>query len=127
VSAGATTGTITAQNPLGTGTSATSFTVVVKHARSVSLELRKHLIARGVVSVADGFTACRSDVTVKIQRLKNGVWKTIGTDETTGNGKYKEVLKDKTGKYRAIAKKEVLNSGADVCLADTSSPANHHH
>ena len=66
-------------------------------------------------------------MTVKIQRLKDGVWKTVGSDQTTGNGKYKEDLKDKTGKYRAIAKKEVLNSGADVCMAETSAPKNHHH
>jgi hypothetical protein len=116
-------------NAVGTATGAT-FTVappVVKHNRSVSLTLKKHLIASGTVSVSDGFNACRSNVTVKIQHLKNGVWKTVGTDQTTGTGKYKKAVKDKTGKYRAIAKKEVLNGGDDICVADTSPPRNHHH
>jgi hypothetical protein len=115
--------------PGGTATSTTDFTVttVTKHQRSVSLALKKHLIARGTVSVGDGFTACRSNVTVKIQKQKNGVWKTVGTDQTTGTGKYKEVLVDRAGKYRAIAKKEVLNGGDDICRADTSPTRNHHH
>jgi len=127
VPAGATTGTITVTNPLGTGTSSTPFTLTTHHARSVSLALKKHLVASGTVSVSDGFNACRSNVTVKIQRLIDGQWKVVGSDQTSGNGNYKTSVKDKTGKYRAIAKKEVLNSGADICTADTSATRKHHH
>ena len=58
-------------------------------------------------------------MSVKIQHLKNGVWKTVGSDKTSGNGKYKKVIEDKTGKYRAIARKKMLNGGDDVCK-DTS-------
>jgi hypothetical protein len=126
VPTGATTGPITVTNPLGTATSATNFTLVTKHTRSVSLTLKHHLIATGTVSVSDGFNACRSNVTVKIQRLKDGVWKTVGTDQTTGLGKYKKAISDKAGKYRALAKKEVLNGGADVCVKDISPTRNHH-
>jgi hypothetical protein len=129
VPVGATTGPISVTNAVGTATGGT-FTVaapVTKHTRSVSLALRKHLIARGTVHVADGFNACRANVTVKIQRLKNGVWRTVGTDQTSANGSYKRALADKTGKYRAIAKKKVLNGGDDICKAATSAPRRHHH
>jgi hypothetical protein len=129
VPVGATTGPVTVTNAVGTATGGT-FTVaapVLKHNRSVSLSLRHHLIATGTVHVADGFNACRSHVTVKIQHLKNGVWRTVGSDQTTALGKYKEALADRTGKYRAVAKKKVLNGGDDICKADTSPTRNHHH
>ena len=127
VPVGATTGPITVTNPLGTGTSATSFTLKTHHARSVSLELKKHLVASGTVSVSDGFNACRSNVTVKIQRLIDGTWKVVGSDQTSSNGSYKTSVKDKAGKFRAIAKKETRNGGADVCTKDTSATRKHHH
>lgn len=129
VPSGATTGKISVTTPIATATSATDFTVTVvtTHNRSVNLELKKHLVASGTVKVSDGFNACRSGVTVKIQHLKNGEWKGVGSDQTSGNGKYKIDLKDKTGKYRAIAKKASLNGGSDICAADTSNTVKHTH
>jgi len=35
--------------------------------RSITLSLKKHLVAKGVVSVSDTFTACTTNVPVKIQ------------------------------------------------------------
>jgi hypothetical protein len=43
----------------------------VQHARSI-LSLRKHLIARGKVSVGDGFADCAASVPVKVQRRVSG-------------------------------------------------------
>ena len=99
----------------------------MRHARSVTLTLHKQLIAAGRVSVSDGFAACASNVTVKIQRFFNHAWHTVGTDQTSATGQYSKSLNDKDGKYRAIAAKEVLNGGADVCKVDISTPVNHHH
>jgi hypothetical protein len=88
--------------------------------KSVTLMLRKHLVARGVVSASDGFTACVIDVPVKIQRRVSGNWKTVGSTTTTATGSYKKRIPDKPGKYRAKAPKVTLNEGADICPAATS-------
>ena len=78
VPSGATTGKITVTTPVGTATSATDFTVTTADRHEAQahrdLALKKHLVASGTVKVTDGFNACRSNVTVKIQRLKNGAW-----------------------------------------------------
>ncbi len=114
----------------GTVTSTATFNVVAdpsecgvtptEHARSVTLALRKHLVARGKVSVGDGFTDCAASVPVKIQRRVSGGWRTVGSTTTTSTGSYKKRIKDTPGKYRAKATGVTLNAGADVCLGATS-------
>jgi hypothetical protein len=120
VPATATTGKITVTTPGGTATSATNFTVSTIHSRSVSLSLRKHLVARGKVSVSDAFTACFASVKVTIQHRSSGHWKNVKSTTTSSSGAYKVRLKDVPGKYRARLKRLVLSSGADLCLKDTS-------
>ncbi len=74
-----------------------------------------------------GSTPVGPNVTVKIQHLKNGTWKTVGSDKTSGNGKYSKNIEDKSGKYRAMVEKKTLNGGDDICVADTSPTVNHTH
>jgi len=123
----ATTGTIKVTTPGGTATSPTSFTVSKTHTRTVTLSLKKHLRAKGVVSVGDGFTACTASVPVKIQRRVSGNWKSVGSTTTDASGSYSKKIKDKPGKYRAKAPKVALNNGVDVCLGDTSPTRKHTH
>jgi hypothetical protein len=122
VPTGATTGKIKVTVGGGSVTSTADFTVttVTVHSRSVTLSLRRHLVARGMVSVGDGFTACAASVPVKIQRRVSGHWKTVGSTTTTSTGAYKKRIPDKPGRYRARATRVALNSGANVCSRATS-------
>jgi hypothetical protein len=116
----ATTGKIKVTTSCGSITSATDFTVSKVHSRSVTLSLKKHLVAKGMVSVGDGFTACAASVPVKIQRRVSGSWKNVGSTTTSASGSYKKKIKDKPGKYRAKAPKVTLNAGVDFCKVATS-------
>jgi IPT/TIG domain len=129
VPSGATTGPISVTTPSGTATSATTFTVttVTTHDRTITLDLRRHLVARGVVTVNDDFGACASTVPVKIQRLRNGTWQTIDTTQTDAAGTYRERIRDRVGAYRAVAKRVELNNGVDVCVRDRSPRERHTH
>jgi hypothetical protein len=85
------------------------------------------LVAKGVVNVADTFTACESSVPVKIQRRVSGSWRNVGSATTTSTGSYSKRIKDKTGKYRALVKKVTLNSGVDICKKAKSPVRRHTH
>ena len=130
VPAGATTGPISVTKPGNkTATSSTSFTVVPPtiHQRTITLDLRRHLVARGLVTVNDGFGVCASNVPVKIQRLRDGRWRTVDIAQTNTDGTYREHIPDRVGTYRAVATRVELNGGADVCTRDRSPRERHSH
>jgi hypothetical protein len=97
---------------------------VAEHPRSVTLHLRRHLVARGELSVGDGFTDCAKRVRVKIQRRVSGDWRTVGNATTTDTGAYKKQIGDRPGKYRAKAPKATVWP-TDLCLA-AASPVRRH-
>jgi IPT/TIG domain-containing protein len=122
VPAGAVTGKITVTTPSGTATSTAAFTVTGnRHARTISLDLRRHLRVSGIVTVADGFAACASDVPVLIQRhpLNSGTWRTILRVSTQTSGAYGAHVPNRSGRYRARATKVELSSGV-ICGRATS-------
>jgi hypothetical protein len=77
--------------------------------RSVTLRLVRSLVARGVVSADNGFTACAASVPVKIQRRVAGEWETVRTTTTSPTGSYRRRIPDKPGRYRATAPKFFLS------------------
>jgi hypothetical protein len=129
VPSGATTGPIEVRKQGVTATSAGVFTVTgpVRHERTITLDLRKHLVARGLVTVNDGFSDCASNVPVKIQRFRDGRWRTVDTTQTDPAGLYRERIPDRVGLYRAVAVRVEKNGGADVCARDRSPRERHTH
>jgi hypothetical protein len=100
----------------------------VQHARTVTLKLRKHLVAKGKVTADPELAECIAGVTVKIQRKKGGAWKSVGTATTNDAGAYKKRIKDKPGKYRArIGKLSIGDPVTDTCLGDKSPVVRHSH
>ena len=98
---------------------------VITHDRSVSLNLKKHLKAKGTVTT-DGPTDCVDNVKVKIQRKKSSGWDTIKKATTDADGDYKKSIPDKADKYRAKVKSFELAS-EDKCGSDTSPKKTHRH
>jgi IPT/TIG domain len=86
------------------------------HSRSVTLRLRRHLVARGVVSSDDGFAGCVAGVPVKVQRRVEGEWKTVRTTTTSPTGSYGRRIPDKAGRYRARAPRIDVNGSFEICL-----------
>jgi IPT/TIG domain len=124
VPTGATTGPITVTTANGTATSATNFTVTSPpHARTISLRLRDSLVARGTVTVSDGFAACADSVPVKVQRRVPGHWKTVKSATTSSTGTYRTHVRNRHGRYRSVA--PIVVKGTDTCGRAVSPTRRH--
>jgi len=117
----------------GTGFSTESFQkpppdcpTAVGHTRSISLKLKDKLVAKGTVKSTEdpAFTDCAATVPVKIQRKVSGSWKTVGKTTTSDTGAYSKKIKNKKGKYRALAVKTTVPTD-EVCLKAKSPVRTH--
>jgi hypothetical protein len=89
----------------------------------VTLALRHHLVARGKVTSDDEL--CTDGVPVKIQRRSHGHWRTVGHEQTNANGRFREDVRDRPGRYRALAPK--VKTDADLCRRAISHVERHRH
>ena len=94
------------------------------HRRSVSLVLRRHLIASGRVLVRDRYADCASGVRVDLQRRVGRRWRTVRSTWTTEAGRYTARLRDRRGRYRAIVRRE--QAGDHTCFAAFSVRTHRH-
>jgi len=96
------------------------------HSRSITLKLKDKLVAKGTVKSTETtpFTDCVANVPVKIQKKKSGSWKTVGKTTTSDTGAYSKKIKNKKGKYRAIAVKTTVPTD-EVCLKAKSPVRTH--
>jgi len=127
VPTGATSGAITVTTPSGTVVSASNFSVTSApnaHVRNVTLRLTKHLRTGGRIVIYDGFEACVQGRNVRIQRSFEGDWRTIAHAVTDLDGRYRRLLPDRAGWYRAVIRQVTLPTG-DTCNAAISG-ARHH-
>lgn len=77
----------------------------VDHDRSVSLRLRRSLVAKGAVSAEGDYAPCFRNVAVRVQRNSNGAWRTVARTTSADDGTYRMKLRDRPGRYRTVAPK----------------------
>ncbi|MDQ3964442.1 MAG: hypothetical protein M3277_11110 [Actinomycetota bacterium] len=106
-------------NNAGEGTEPEPEPETVDHERSVSLSLRRALIAKGTVRAEGDYEPCFREVAVRIQRNSGGTWRTVARTTTAGDGDYRAQLRDRPGRYRAVAPKFSPMEGHG-CLKATS-------
>lgn len=97
--------------------------------RSIRASLRRHLVARGNVTASND--AClprgREVGPVKIQRLTESGWKTVGRTAVDRSGDFRLRLPDREGFYRALAPRAHSQFGTYVCERAVTKPMEHRH
>ena len=96
--------------------------------RRVSLSLRGHLRAVGNVSTR-GPESCVSRLPVRLQRRTAAGWKMVARTTTDEAGRFRVRLRDRHGRYRAVAPRAVGRAPLfpPVCLRAASAAARHRH
>lgn len=111
--------TLDAENTCGTVAAPPTY------ARSVTLDLARHLVASGRVGCTAGATACVGGVRVKIQRRTSSGWTLVERARTGDDGRYRARIPDRPGTYRAVVP---WTSGIGFgCEPATSRTVRHSH
>lgn len=100
-----------------------------RHSRSVTLRLRRHLVAQGAVHTGDDHDRCSAFVRVVVQRRNGDAWRKVATTSTRGDGYYRARVPDRRGMYRVVVPRSthVDATGEHVCIRTASRRARHAH
>lgn len=96
------------------------------YGRTLTLEFRKHLIARGRLSAGDA-QDCVSSMELRVERWNGGKWRVAQEVVTKEDGTFRTRLKDRPGRYRAHARETEVGGGSSRCGAAASAPVRHRH
>jgi hypothetical protein len=98
------------------------------HGMGLTLNLRKHLIAKGALTAQDGFASCAANAPVGVFKFvkKTGSFKLLKVTSTTSTGTWKVKLRDSTGRYAALSP-EIWLDDRNLCLEAASPVRRHRH
>lgn len=94
--------------------------------REVTLNLRKHLVARGRL-VAEGDEDCVRWMDLQVERRNGKRWRVVQEFTGEDDGSYRVRLPDKPGRYRVHTAETEVGGGAVTCGSATSPVAKHKH
>jgi hypothetical protein len=93
--------------------------------REISLSLRRHLVATGVLTMIDPQPECQSGNVNILRRYSTG-WRIIFRSSTRDDGSFRVQLPDRSGRYRAELEAKELNESTN-CGEASSDVVRHRH
>ncbi|HET7482306.1 MAG TPA: hypothetical protein VFK89_05535, partial [Actinomycetota bacterium] len=102
------------------------FPTPVEHGRTVSLALKRHLVAKGHVGAIDQYVGCTHSARVWIYRKSGTEFRFVKQTLTNSSGDYSVKLRDRTGKYLAYAIPEIVDD-FNLCAEVLSAVKAHNH
>ncbi len=127
VPSAATTGPISVTTPGGSIASLVDFTVLAptRHARAVSLRLRRHLVALGRVVAPHAPKRCVAKAVVLVQNRRHGHWRLVERDVADRSGRYRAHVRDRSGRYRSLVRAKTIKRGQHFCRRAVSTIRTH--
>jgi hypothetical protein len=64
-------------------------------------------------------------MTIKIQWKSKHGWRVVASGTTDASGRFTGTIRNRRGRYRAVAPAAIINGGMDVCKRAVSAVLNH--
>jgi V8-like Glu-specific endopeptidase len=106
-------------SPTPTPTPSPAPTEPTTHKVTVTLQLARRLVTKGIVIAPDGYKPCTRNAPIKVQRRAGGRWKKIKTVYTNDLGRYRTKVPNKPGRYRVVSPKGEVDE-LNLCAAAKS-------